>query len=131
MYIYRGSNVHLFFNQIEAAQSRKFDFQEFCAAATSVPQLEGLEKWEEQTRKAYHIFEIDGNRVVLIEDLARVSSMFYLLMQKKDIHNIHLSQNFHESLFPFSYTHFRSLAYHPQFQLMLFYMIGFDIMMEN
>ena len=126
----RGSNVYLFFNQIEAAQSRKFDFQEFCAAAISVPQLEGLEKWEEQTRKAYHIFEIDGNRVVLIEDLARVSSIFYLLMQK-DIHHIHVFQKFHESLCPFSCTHFRSLAYHHQFQLMLFYMIGLDTMMGS
>lgn len=56
---------------IDALQFRKMDFQEFCAAATSIPQLEGHEKWEQQARSAYQIFEKEGNRVVLIEDLAR------------------------------------------------------------
>lgn len=56
---------------IDALQFKKMDFQEFCAAATSVPQLEGLERWEQQARNAYHIFEKEGNRVVMIEDLAR------------------------------------------------------------
>ena len=63
--------------QIDAAQSKKMDFQEFCAAATSVPQLEGLDTWDEQAKKAYEIFEKEGNRVVLIEDLARVSYFLY------------------------------------------------------
>lgn len=56
---------------IDALQFKKMDFQEFCAAATSVPQLEGLERWDQQARSAYQIFEKAGNRVVLIEDLAR------------------------------------------------------------
>ena len=72
-----------FGGQIDAAQSKKMDFQEFCAAATSVPQLEGLDTWEEQAKKAYEIFEKEGNRVVLIEDLARVS--YFLYCEKESI----------------------------------------------
>ena len=48
------------------------DFQEFCAAAISASQYEGLERWEYQTHTAYEIFEREGNRVVMIEDLAKV-----------------------------------------------------------
>ncbi|KAI5066093.1 hypothetical protein GOP47_0018717 [Adiantum capillus-veneris] len=56
---------------IDTLQFKKMDFQEFCAAATSVPQLEGQKRWDQQARNAYQIFEKEGNRVVLIEDLAR------------------------------------------------------------
>lgn len=56
---------------IDALQFKKMDFQEFCAAAISVPQFEGLERWEQQAHNAYQIFEREGNRVVMIEDLAR------------------------------------------------------------
>lgn len=56
---------------IDALQFKKMDFEEFCAAACSVPQLEGLENWERQARTAYQIFEREANRVVVIEDLAR------------------------------------------------------------
>ncbi|KAH7291157.1 hypothetical protein KP509_29G002800 [Ceratopteris richardii] len=55
---------------IDALQFKKMDFQEFCAAAISVPQLEGQDGWEQQARHAYQIFDKEGNRVVLIEDLA-------------------------------------------------------------
>jgi Ca2+-binding EF-hand superfamily protein len=51
----------------------KMDFEEFCAAAMSVAQLEGREaSWERQAREAYEIFDKDGNRVVVVEDLAKV-----------------------------------------------------------
>ncbi|MCO5555189.1 hypothetical protein L7F22_008732 [Adiantum nelumboides] len=56
---------------IDALQFKKMDFQEFCAAATSVPQLEGQKRWDQQAQSAYQVFEKEGNRVVLIEDLAR------------------------------------------------------------
>ena len=59
--------------QIDAAQFKKMDFQEFCTAAISASQYEGLERWEYQTHTAYEIFEREGNRVVMIEDLAKVS----------------------------------------------------------
>ncbi|KAH7415601.1 hypothetical protein KP509_14G053400 [Ceratopteris richardii] len=58
-------------SSIDAVQFKKMDFQEFCAAAISVPQFEGLERWEQQAHNAYQIFEREGNRVVMIEDLAR------------------------------------------------------------
>ncbi|KAH7437706.1 hypothetical protein KP509_05G084900 [Ceratopteris richardii] len=61
-------------SSIDSLQFRKMDFQEFCAAAISVPQFEGFERWEQQAHDSYQIFERDGNRVVMIEDLARVTS---------------------------------------------------------
>lgn len=51
------------------------DFEEFCAAALRVQQLEGLDRWEKQTRDAYEIFEKDGNRSIMVEELASVSSL--------------------------------------------------------
>lgn len=56
---------------MDALQFKKIDFQEFCAAAISVPQLEGLERWEQQARNAYQLFEKEGNQVVVIGDLAQ------------------------------------------------------------
>lgn len=49
------------------------DFEEFCAAASSVHQLEALERWEQHARCAYEVFEKDGNRAIMIEELASVS----------------------------------------------------------
>ena len=49
------------------------DFEEFCAAAISVHQLEGMESWEQHARRAYELFEKDGNRPIMIEELASVS----------------------------------------------------------
>jgi Ca2+-binding EF-hand superfamily protein len=37
-----------------------------------VHQLEGTDRWEYHARSAYEIFEKDGNRVISIEELARV-----------------------------------------------------------
>lgn len=50
------------------------DFDEFCAATLSVHQLEGLDRWEQHARCAYELFEKDGNRAIVIEELASVSS---------------------------------------------------------
>ena len=54
-------------------QYRKLDFEEFCAAAISVHQLEGMETWEQHARRAYDLFEKDGNRPIMIEELASVN----------------------------------------------------------
>lgn len=54
------------------------DFEEFCAAATSVYQLEALDRWEQHARCAYELFEKDGNRAIMIEELASVSCFFLL-----------------------------------------------------
>ncbi|KAB1207121.1 CDPK-related protein kinase [Morella rubra] len=51
-------------------QYRRMDFEEFCAAALSVHQLEALDRWEQHARCAYELFEKDGNRPIVIEELA-------------------------------------------------------------
>ncbi|XP_050245243.1 CDPK-related kinase 1-like isoform X2 [Quercus robur] len=57
-------------NMISSIQYRKMDFEEFCSAAISVHQLEGMESWEQHARRAYELFEKDGNRPIMIEELA-------------------------------------------------------------
>lgn len=66
-------NVSLFRKlQLGALQYRRMDFEEFCAAALSVYQLEALERWEQHARCAYELFDKDGNRTIMIEELASV-----------------------------------------------------------
>ncbi|GJS99708.1 CDPK-related kinase 5-like protein [Tanacetum coccineum] len=48
----------------------KLDFDEFCAAVVCVRQLETLDQWEQRARCAYEIFDKDGNREIIIEELA-------------------------------------------------------------
>lgn len=48
------------------------DFEEFCAAAISVHQLEAMDTWEQHAQRAYELFEKDGNRPIMIEELASV-----------------------------------------------------------
>lgn len=55
------------------------DFAEFCAAAVSVHQLEARDRWEQDARSAYEIFEKDGNRAIVIEELASVCLSFYII----------------------------------------------------
>jgi hypothetical protein len=40
-----------------------------------VHQLEGMESWEQHARRAYELFEKDGNRPIMIEELASVFSL--------------------------------------------------------
>lgn len=63
------------FLQLSSLQYRKLDFEEFCAAAISVHQLEGMSDWEQHARRAYELFEKDGNRPIMIEELASVISL--------------------------------------------------------
>jgi hypothetical protein len=53
------------------------DFEEFCAAALSVHQLEALDHWEQHARCAFELFDKDGNRAIVIEELASVSWYFF------------------------------------------------------
>ncbi|KAK9162883.1 hypothetical protein Syun_003785 [Stephania yunnanensis] len=62
--------VHDLLSSLNALQFRRMDFDEFCAAALSVHQLEALERWEQHARCAYELFEKDGNRAIVIEELA-------------------------------------------------------------
>uniref|UniRef100_A0A5B7B166 non-specific serine/threonine protein kinase n=1 Tax=Davidia involucrata TaxID=16924 RepID=A0A5B7B166_DAVIN len=66
----KDSRVVDYVNMVSSLQYRKLDFEEFCAAATSVHQLEGMESWEQHARRAYELFEKDGNRPIMIEELA-------------------------------------------------------------
>ena len=76
--------------QVSSIQYRKLDFEEFCAAATSVHQLEGMETWEQHARRAYELFEKDGNRPIMIEELASV-----LLFCNTDLYNIPIYLDFY------------------------------------
>ncbi|XP_077249868.1 CDPK-related kinase 5-like [Tasmannia lanceolata] len=66
----KESSIHDFLASLNALQYRKMDFEEFCTAALSVHQLEGLDRWEQHARCAYEFFEKDGNRAIIIEELA-------------------------------------------------------------
>ena len=61
--------------QLSALQYRRMDFQEFCAAAVSVHQLEALDRWEQHARSAYEYFEKEGNRAIVIDELASVRDL--------------------------------------------------------
>ncbi|CAI9779547.1 unnamed protein product [Fraxinus pennsylvanica] len=66
----KDSRVLDYVHVVSSLQYRKLDFEEFCAAAISVHQLEGIESWEQHARHAYEFFEKDGNRPIMIEELA-------------------------------------------------------------
>ncbi|XP_066392785.1 calcium/calmodulin-dependent serine/threonine-protein kinase 1-like [Miscanthus floridulus] len=64
------SRILDFVNSICNIQYGKFDFEEFSAAAISVYQMEGLETWEQHAQQAYELFDKEGNRPIVIEELA-------------------------------------------------------------
>ncbi|KAL2483031.1 CDPK-related kinase 1 [Forsythia ovata] len=66
----KDSRVLDYVNVVCSLQYKKLDFEEFCAAAISVHQLEGMESWEQHACQAYEFFEKDGNRPIMIEELA-------------------------------------------------------------
>lgn len=57
---------------MEPLAYKKMDFEEFCAAAISVYQLEVHEQWETISTTAFDHFEQEGNRVISVEELAQV-----------------------------------------------------------
>ncbi|KAL4304597.1 hypothetical protein GQ457_10G021030 [Hibiscus cannabinus] len=66
----KDSHIPDFLLSLNALQYRRMGFEEFCAAALSVHQLEALDHWEQHARCAYELFEKDGNRAIVIEELA-------------------------------------------------------------
>ncbi|XP_030466661.1 CDPK-related kinase 5-like [Syzygium oleosum] len=66
----KDSRIPDFLASLNALQYRRMDFEEFCAAALSVHQLEALDNWEQHARSAYEHFEKDGNRTIVIDELA-------------------------------------------------------------
>uniref|UniRef100_A0A804P3V8 Uncharacterized protein n=1 Tax=Zea mays TaxID=4577 RepID=A0A804P3V8_MAIZE len=57
----KESRVQDILVSLSALQYRRMEFQEFCAAAVSVHQLEALDRWEQHARSAYEHFEKEGN----------------------------------------------------------------------
>lgn len=68
--VLKESHILDFLEPLNALGYRKMYCEEFCAAALSLHQLEIVDGWEERTRSAYEIFEKDGNRAILIQELA-------------------------------------------------------------
>ncbi|CAF2266097.1 unnamed protein product [Brassica napus] len=66
----KDSRILDFVDMISCLQYKRLDFEEFCASALSVHQLEAMGTWEKHARRAYELFEKDGNRVIMIEELA-------------------------------------------------------------
>jgi hypothetical protein len=66
-------------SQMEPLAHRKMDFEEFCAAAISTHQLEAFDGWEQIASTAFEHFEQEGNRVISVEELARVWRELWLL----------------------------------------------------
>ncbi|CAL0312795.1 unnamed protein product [Lupinus luteus] len=65
----KESRIPDFLASLNALEYRTMDFDEYCAAAFSVHQLEALDRWEQHARCAYELFEKDGNRAIVIEEL--------------------------------------------------------------
>ncbi|KAI6677887.1 hypothetical protein NL676_038683 [Syzygium grande] len=66
----KDSRIPDFLASLNALQYRRMDFEEFCAAALSVHQLEALDNWEQHARSCHEHFEKDGNRTIVIDELA-------------------------------------------------------------
>ncbi|CAN8308011.1 unnamed protein product [Cochlearia groenlandica] len=66
----KDSRVLDFVNMISCLQYKKLDFEQFCASALSVHQLEAMGMWKQHARRAYELFEKDGNRPIMIDELA-------------------------------------------------------------
>ncbi|KAL9673248.1 hypothetical protein QQ045_029502 [Rhodiola kirilowii] len=67
----KESRVPDILNLLEPLSYKKLDFEEFCAAAISIYQLEVLENWEDIASTAFEYFELEGNHVTSIEELAQ------------------------------------------------------------
>ncbi|XP_062091319.1 CDPK-related kinase 3 isoform X2 [Humulus lupulus] len=71
----RESRVPDILNEMEPLSYRQMDFEEFCAAAISTHQLEAVDRWEQIASTAFEHFELEGNRVISVEELARELSL--------------------------------------------------------
>ncbi|KAJ4835903.1 CDPK- kinase 6 [Turnera subulata] len=66
----KESRVLDILNVMEPLAHKKMGFEEFCAAAISPYQLEALDDWENISTTAFQHFELEGNRVISVEELA-------------------------------------------------------------
>ncbi|KMT20238.1 hypothetical protein BVRB_1g002420 [Beta vulgaris subsp. vulgaris] len=67
----KESRVPDILNSMTTLSYRKMDFDEFCAAAISTHQIEGREGWDQIATIAFEHFELEGNRIITVEELAR------------------------------------------------------------
>ncbi|KAG7035771.1 CDPK-related kinase 4, partial [Cucurbita argyrosperma subsp. argyrosperma] len=67
----RESNVLDILKMTESVAYERMDFEEFCAAAISVYQLEAVAGWEGIATRAFEYFEQDGNRVISVHELVQ------------------------------------------------------------
>ncbi|KAG6579299.1 CDPK-related kinase 4, partial [Cucurbita argyrosperma subsp. sororia] len=68
----RESNVADILKMMEPLANKRMGFEEFCAAAISVYQLEAVAGWESIATRAFEYFEQDGNRVISVHELVQV-----------------------------------------------------------
>ncbi|KFK35999.1 hypothetical protein AALP_AA4G064700 [Arabis alpina] len=66
----KESRIPEFLALLNGLQHKGMDFEEFCAAALNVHQHESLDCWEQSVRHAYELFDKNGNRAIVIEELA-------------------------------------------------------------
>ncbi|XP_027361512.1 CDPK-related kinase 4-like isoform X2 [Abrus precatorius] len=67
----KESRVSDILNLMDPLSYKKMDFEEFCAAAISVYQLEVHQEWDGIATTAFKYFEDAGNRVISVEELAQ------------------------------------------------------------
>lgn len=81
LFVFWFTAISFFYNflQVSSLQYRKMDFEEFAASSISVYQMEALDTWEQHARRAYEFFEKEGNRPIMIEELASVYLVSVLL----------------------------------------------------
>ncbi|XP_022974330.1 CDPK-related kinase 6-like isoform X2 [Cucurbita maxima] len=67
----RESNVADILKMMEPLANKRMGFEEFCAAAISVYQLEAVAGWESIATRAFEYFEQEGNRVISVHELVQ------------------------------------------------------------
>ncbi|XP_058753002.1 CDPK-related kinase 4-like [Vicia villosa] len=67
----REARVPDILNLMDPLSYKKLDFEEFCAAAISVYQLEVHPEWDKISTTAFDYFDEAGNRVISLEELAQ------------------------------------------------------------
>ncbi|CAL0319551.1 unnamed protein product [Lupinus luteus] len=71
----KESRVSEILSSMEPFSYKKMDFEEFCAAAISVYQLEAHQEWKKIATTAFQHFQETGNRVISVEELAQEMSL--------------------------------------------------------
>ncbi|KAI4318620.1 hypothetical protein MLD38_032299 [Melastoma candidum] len=66
----KDSRILDYLTSLHSLQYKRMAFEEFCAATFSVHQLESHDQWEWHARSAYEHFEKDGNKPIVINELA-------------------------------------------------------------